>query len=76
MLLFKFPNPLPYEVPALNTEDTVNKGKTKAKKFGCNFQQLPPGYVGKMLVYKSGKVKMKLGDVIFDVSMHSIISLV
>lgn len=68
MLLFKFPNPLPYEIPALNTEQTENKGKTKAKKIGCNLHQLPPGYVGKMRVYKSGKVKMKLGDVIFNVS--------
>lgn len=76
MLLFKFPNPFPREIPAVNAEGTQNKGKTKAKKTGCSLQQLPAGYVGKMLVYKSGKVKMKLGDVIFNVSWHSIISLV
>ncbi|XP_078182040.1 uncharacterized protein LOC144575683 isoform X2 [Carex rostrata] len=67
MLLFKFPNPLPCEIPAVNAEGTENKGKTKAKKTGCSLQQLPAGYVGKMLVYKSGKVKMKLGDVVFNV---------
>jgi DNA-directed RNA polymerase III subunit RPC4 len=37
---------------------------------GSNLQQLPQGYLGKMLVYKSGKIKMKLGDIIFDVSVH------
>lgn len=35
---------------------------------GCKLRELPGGLMGKMLVYKSGKVKMKLGDVHFDVS--------
>lgn len=28
----------------------------------------PPGFLGKMLVYKSGAVKLKLGDILYDVS--------
>lgn len=29
---------------------------------------MPGGYMGKMLVYKSGAVKLKLGETLFDVS--------
>jgi DNA-directed RNA polymerase III subunit RPC4 len=30
---------------------------------------LPEGYLGKILIYKSGKVKLRVGDVLFDMSM-------
>lgn len=33
--------------------------------------QLPPGFLGKMQVYKSGAIKMKLGEVVYDVSPGS-----
>lgn len=29
--------------------------------------ELPSGYLGKMIVYRSGKVQMKIGDILFDV---------
>ena len=32
-------------------------------------RDLPSGYIGKLLVYRSGKVKMKLGNILFDVSI-------
>lgn len=35
---------------------------------GCTLKDLPSGFIGKLLVYKSGKVKMKIGDALFDVS--------
>ncbi|XP_077221448.1 uncharacterized protein LOC143855130 isoform X2 [Tasmannia lanceolata] len=35
---------------------------------GCSLEELPAGHIGKMLVYKSGAVKMKLGDTLFNVS--------
>ncbi|GAB2213377.1 hypothetical protein Droror1_Dr00021412 [Drosera rotundifolia] len=35
---------------------------------GCSLEEFPQGYMGKMLVYKSGKVKPKLGEALFDVS--------
>nr|CAB3446701.1 unnamed protein product [Digitaria exilis] len=38
---------------------------------GCGLKELPGGFMGKILVYKSGKVKMTLGDVLFDVSAGS-----
>ncbi|KAL9677031.1 hypothetical protein QQ045_005257 [Rhodiola kirilowii] len=34
----------------------------------CRFNELPAGHMGKMLVYKNGDVKFKLGDVLFNVS--------
>lgn len=34
----------------------------------CRLEELPSGFMGKMLVYKSGAVKLKLGDTLYDVS--------
>jgi hypothetical protein len=28
---------------------------------------VPPGFLGQIVVYKSGKAKIKLGDTLFDV---------
>ncbi|XAR71822.1 hypothetical protein NMG60_11018256 [Bertholletia excelsa] len=53
MLFFQFPPDLP----------AVNQSKR------CyNLEELPAGHTGKMLVYKNGAVKLKLGDIIYDVS--------
>ncbi|CAH9098022.1 unnamed protein product [Cuscuta europaea] len=41
---------------------------------GCSLNELPSGHMGKMLVYKSGAVKMKLGDILYDVSPGTQIS--
>ncbi|KAK4431666.1 DNA-directed RNA polymerase III subunit RPC4 [Sesamum alatum] len=38
---------------------------------GCSLEELPEGCMGKMLVYKSGAVKLKLGDILYDVSPGS-----
>ena len=32
-------------------------------------RDLPSGYLGKLLVYRSGKVQMKIGDILFDVNI-------
>lgn len=34
----------------------------------CSLGDLPAGFMGKMLVYRSGAIKMKLGDTLYDVS--------
>lgn len=44
-------------------------GYDSRKKIGL--EELPKGYMGKMLVYKSGTVKLKLGDILYDVSPGS-----
>jgi DNA-directed RNA polymerase III subunit RPC4 len=67
MFLFQLPKTLP-----LPRRPSIVEAKGKATnrqlKEGSNLQQLPQGYLGKILVYKSGKIKMKIGDVMFDVS--------
>jgi DNA-directed RNA polymerase III subunit RPC4 len=68
MFLFQLPKSLP--LPRRSSSIVERKGKATGKELmeGSNLQQLPQGYLGKMLIYKSGKIKMKLGDVMFDVS--------
>ncbi|KAF8642745.1 hypothetical protein HU200_067126 [Digitaria exilis] len=68
MFLFQLPKSLP--LPRRSSSVIERKGRAVGKevKEGFNLQQLPQGYLGKMLVYKSGKIKMKLGDVTFDVN--------
>ncbi|CAN1856472.1 DNA-directed RNA polymerase III subunit RPC4 [Linum perenne] len=65
MILFKFPPILPSMKPS-----SVAKGKGKAggSKTESGLAQLPAGYMGKMVVYKSGAVKFKIGDVLYDVA--------
>ncbi|MEW5299515.1 MAG: hypothetical protein WDW36_002526 [Sanguina aurantia] len=36
---------------------------------GCSARELPSGCIGKLLVFKSGKVKMVMADVLMDVSL-------
>ncbi|XP_066315547.1 DNA-directed RNA polymerase III subunit RPC4-like isoform X5 [Miscanthus floridulus] len=70
MFLFQLPKSLPLPKRPSSTSIVERQGKATGKevKEGSNMQQLPQGYLGKMLVYKSGKIKMKLGDIMFDVS--------
>ncbi|CAO1942579.1 unnamed protein product [Urochloa humidicola] len=68
MFLFQLPKSLPLPRRSSNIVERKGKATGKEVKEGSNLQQLPQGYLGKMLVYKSGKIKMKLGDVMFDVN--------
>jgi DNA-directed RNA polymerase III subunit RPC4 len=72
MFLFQLPKSLPLPKRSSSTSIVERQGKATGKevKEGSNLQQLPQGYLGKMLVYKSGKIKMKLGDIMFDVSVQ------
>lgn len=66
------------QLPALPLvkQSVSKKGKEKvgtvttseASTKGCNLEDLPGGYMGKMLIYKSGAVKLKLGETLYDVS--------
>ncbi|OIV99693.1 hypothetical protein TanjilG_17503 [Lupinus angustifolius] len=66
MLLFKLP-PLPFvKQPATKKgEEKVGSGESTK---GGPWEDLPEGFMGKMLVYKSGAVKFKLGQILLDVS--------
>jgi len=53
-------------------EQTVGNTETPADNinavdFVSNLPMVPGGYLGEMLIYKSGKMKLKLGDVLLDV---------
>lgn len=69
MLLFQLPVNLPLvqqSSAGTKVEDAASKGD-RASKNGAKLE-LPTGRMGKIMVYKSGKVKMQLGDVLYDVS--------
>lgn len=69
MLLFQLPVNLPLvQQPSVATDvvDAASK-RDRASKNGAKLE-LPTGRMGKIMVYKSGKVKMQLGDVLYDVS--------
>ncbi|KAF8114078.1 hypothetical protein N665_0043s0141 [Sinapis alba] len=63
MLFFKIPDCLP-----VMKQPTGATAKRSVSERSSPFEGLPEGFMGKMLVYKSGTVKLKLGDVLYDVS--------
>ncbi|CAK9135138.1 unnamed protein product [Ilex paraguariensis] len=51
--------------------NSISTGNESASSKGCSLEELPGGYMGKMLVYKSGAIKFKLGETLYDVSPGS-----
>lgn len=47
---------------------TISRRHNNTTNKACSLQELPAGNIGKMLVYKSGAVKLKLGDILYNVS--------
>ena len=45
-----------------------NKGSQPPQKT-CTLNEFPSGSMGKLLVYRSGAVKLKLGNIVYDVSI-------
>ncbi|XP_078179809.1 uncharacterized protein LOC144573902 [Carex rostrata] len=45
----------------------MGPSSSRGAKKGCKLRELSAGYMGKLLVCKSGKVKMKFGENLFDV---------
>ncbi|MED6167298.1 hypothetical protein PIB30_001192 [Stylosanthes scabra] len=73
MILFKFPLTLPLEEQTRKGKEKVGTStasKEPGKKEGP-FEGLQKGKMGKMLVYKSGAVKLKIGEILFDVTPGS-----
>ncbi|XP_071716584.1 uncharacterized protein [Rutidosis leptorrhynchoides] len=76
MIFFKFSEKLPLD--KLSNQFTASaKGKEKVESSGSSKEDVsnkgsgsndfPNGYMGKLLVYKSGAVKLKIGDIIYNV---------
>ncbi|KAG5008020.1 hypothetical protein GLYMA_09G230700v4 [Glycine max] len=73
MFFFQIPTPLPMDKQSNKGKEkigtsTVSGEATKSKNA---LEELPRGYMGKMLVYKSGAIKLKLGETLLDVSPGS-----
>ncbi|PIA50297.1 hypothetical protein AQUCO_01300797v1 [Aquilegia coerulea] len=77
MLFFQLPPSLPFI-----KQSSGEKGKeiaSSSKPYrnmglpekGCGLEELPAGLMGKMLVYKSGAIKLRLGEIVYDVSPGS-----
>lgn len=55
------------------TTSTPKSGGSSTMQKSCTINELPAGFMGKMLVYRSGAVKLTLGDTLYDVSaVHNI----
>ncbi|KAH7519270.1 uncharacterized protein LOC107424091 isoform X2 [Ziziphus jujuba] len=50
------------------TESSQPPGSASNKQKSRALGELPEGFMGKMLVYRSGAIKLKLGDTLYDVS--------
>ncbi|KAF7148323.1 hypothetical protein RHSIM_Rhsim03G0229300 [Rhododendron simsii] len=74
MFFLQLPPNMPMVKPSPKTEGQEIASSSKPSKGAgppektCTLDELPAGFMGKMLVYKSGAVKLKLGDTIYDVS--------
>ncbi|KAL5569877.1 hypothetical protein UlMin_026452 [Ulmus minor] len=74
MMLFQLPSTLPFFKRAASTKGKEKVGSSTVSESisssteGGKPEDLSGGYMGKIQVYESGKVKLKLGDVLFDVS--------
>ncbi|KAK1668303.1 hypothetical protein QYE76_056462 [Lolium multiflorum] len=84
LLFFQLPSslPLPKQTQSVEEPNTgfeknaelanVTREQRRPSSFaGSKIKDLPGGHMGKILIYKSGKVKMKIGDALFDVSPGS-----
>ncbi|XP_065871590.1 DNA-directed RNA polymerase III subunit rpc4-like [Euphorbia lathyris] len=75
LFLFKIPRTLPFvkrSASAKGKEKAEGHGKGKGTlKKGSHLEDLPEGWMGKIVVYRSGAIKLKLGDTSYDVSSGS-----
>jgi len=76
-MFFQIPASLPLGQDAAVSRESDQDGMvgsvkegTRNSSAGVKLEKLPEGHVGKLLVYKSGAVKLKIGDVLFDVRIN------
>lgn len=83
LLFFQLPSSLPLpKQPNTGSEENAEPASTSSIVTreerrssllpGTKMKELPGGLMGKILVYKSGKVKMKIGNALFDVSIQTV----
>ena len=76
MLFLQLPASMPMIKQLPNTAGSEMADGSKPTKSGelsqnaCSLDELPAGFMGKILFYRSGAVKLKLDDNLCDVSSH------
>lgn len=74
MFFFQLPHVLPVvkQSGSAKGKDKVGSSSSSmgigASSKRSKLEELPEGYMGKMLVYKKGAIRLKLGDITYDVS--------
>ncbi|GAA0148358.1 DNA-directed RNA polymerase [Lithospermum erythrorhizon] len=74
LIFFQLPTNMPIPKQSVTQDANQTDEKLKISKDSVphrnsfHLNELPAGFMGKMLVYKSGAVKLKLGDTLYDVS--------
>jgi len=74
LVLFQIPDSLPGNLPSV--EDKQNDASSSSKQQGatptkdyCSLEDYPEGPIGKLQVLKSGRCRLILGDISFDMRM-------
>ncbi|KAH7572072.1 hypothetical protein JRO89_XS04G0197500 [Xanthoceras sorbifolium] len=67
MLFLQLPPSMPTKKRSATADDKEAIESSKPRG-GARTIELPAGFMGKMLVYRSGVVKLKLGDILYDVT--------
>ncbi|CAN4121213.1 unnamed protein product [Withania somnifera] len=69
MFFVQLPPVMPMLKQSVKTEGSEMATSSKSSKArACSLNELSGGFMGKMLVYKSGAVKLKLGETLYNVS--------
>ncbi|KAK6941306.1 DNA-directed RNA polymerase III subunit RPC4, partial [Dillenia turbinata] len=73
MIFLQFPTTMPMKKRLAAEKGQENFANTKPRSVSraektCGLQDLPAGQMGKILVYRGGAIKLKLGDTLYDVS--------
>ncbi|PKI38980.1 uncharacterized protein LOC116215905 [Punica granatum] len=71
MFFIQLPPSLPMMKRSASSEGEEITESSKSSRKGCKLDDLPAGFMGKMLVHRSGAIKLKLGDSLYDVSVGS-----
>lgn len=69
--LLQLPDALPgkTDTEVRKTEPADGEEEPKAEPPRCTVRELEEGYIGKVLRYRSGKVQLLLGNMVFDLTM-------
>lgn len=68
-MMFQLPDTLPGRVSDDSHPSTSDDNSESKDPKLCSLENLDEGRIGKLVRYKSGKTKLVLGDIVYDVDM-------